>query len=220
VSVLSGILRHQVELGHLDFNPCLMVKRLPANQRDSYLSWGDFNRALEHSWWLHDVPVMLYYTSMRFNEVVNLRREMFKPERRMLVLPPEATKEGKNPNKLKLRPKRVPLRNEPFELLESLRKRERGKVVQATGRIFGYSGRFEDSEKLHHGMAIEHSTVRRCWASALRSAELSGLQIRDPRHTWKTNAQRSGMDPTVRNLLYKSISILVSMRISCRKERY
>jgi hypothetical protein len=40
VSVLSGVLRNQVELGHLDFNPCLMVKRLPANQRDSYLSRG------------------------------------------------------------------------------------------------------------------------------------------------------------------------------------
>ncbi len=32
-------LRTQVELGFLDFNACLMVKRLPANQRDSYLSW-------------------------------------------------------------------------------------------------------------------------------------------------------------------------------------
>jgi len=201
VSVLSGVLRNQVELGHLDFNPCLMVKRLPANQRDSYLSWEDFNRLLEHSWWLHDVLVMLYYTGMRFNEVVNLRWEMFKPERRMLVLPPRATKEGKNPNKLKLRPKRVPLRKEAFELLESLRRTEGGKVVQATGRIFVYSGRFKDNDKMYHGMEIEHSTVRKCWARATRLAEVPELQIRDLRHTWKTNAQRSGMDPTTRNLI-------------------
>jgi integrase len=201
VSVLSGILRSQVELGRLDFNPCLMVKRLPANQRDSYLSWEDFNRLLKQSWWLNDVLVMLYYTGMRFNEVVNLRWEMFKPERCMLVLPPEATKEGKNPNRLKLRPKRVPLRTEPFELLESLRRRDGGKVVQAVGRIFGYAGRFKDSEKIYHGMAIDHSMVRKCWARAIRLAELPGLQIRDLRHTWKTNAQRSGMDPTIRNLI-------------------
>ena len=201
VSVLSGVLRNQVELGHLDFNPCLMVKRLPANQRDSYLSWEDSNRLLEHSWWLHDVLVMLYYTGMRFNEVVNLRWEMFKPGRRMLILPAEATKEGKNPNKLKLRPKRVPLRKEAFELLESLRTRDGGKVVQAAGRIFGYAGRFKDSDKIYHGMAIDHSMVRKCWARAIRLAELPGLQMRDLRHTWKTNAQRSGMDPTIRNLI-------------------
>ena len=30
---------------------------------------------------------------------------------------------------------------------------------------------------------------------------ISGLQMRDLRHTWKTNAQRSGMDPTVRNII-------------------
>ncbi len=198
---VSGVLRYQVELGNLDFNPCLMVKRLPANQRDSYLSWEDFNRLLEHSWWMHDIVVVLYYTGMRFDEVANLRREMYKPERRMLVLPPASTKEGKNPNKLRLRPKRVPLRKEVCDLLESLRRSDGGKVVQATGRIFSYSGRFKDSGKIHHGMAIEHSTVRKCWARALRLAEIRGLQIRDLRHTWKTNAQRSGMDPTVRNLI-------------------
>ena len=32
-------------------------------------------------------------------------------------------------------------------------------------------------------------------------ADLKGLQVRDLRHTWKTNAQRSGMDPTVRDLI-------------------
>ncbi len=52
---------------------------------------------------------MMYYTGMRFSEVVNLRWEMYKPERRMLVLPPEATKEGKSANKVRLRSKRVPL---------------------------------------------------------------------------------------------------------------
>jgi integrase len=201
VSVLSGVLRNQVELGNLDFNPCLMVKRLPANQRDSYLSWEDFNRLLDHSWWLHDVLVMLYYTGMRFNEVVNLRWEMYKPDRRMLILPPSATKEGKNPNKLRLHPKRVPLRKEVIDLLESLRRKGDGKVVQAVGKIFCYTGRFKDSEKMYHGMDIEHSTARKCWARAVRLAEVPGLQMRDLRHTWKTNAQRSGMDPTVRNLI-------------------
>jgi len=50
-------------------------------------------------------------------------------------------------------------------------------------------------------MDIEHSTVRKCRARAVRLAEVPGLQMRDLRHTWKTNAQRSGMDPTIRNLI-------------------
>ncbi|MBM3300882.1 MAG: recombinase XerD, partial [Deltaproteobacteria bacterium] len=42
LSVLSGVMRLHVELEILDFNPCTMIKRLPENQRDSYLSWDDF----------------------------------------------------------------------------------------------------------------------------------------------------------------------------------
>jgi integrase len=197
VAVLSGICRVQIENERMEYNPCLMAKRLPSNQRDTYLSWEDFQKVLEHSWWLHDILVLLYYTGMRFGQAVALRWEMYKPERRMLVLPPEATKEGKNPRKLRLRPKRIPLREEAVSLLESLRRPSGAKVIQATGLIFRYTGRFKDQE----GAAITHSMVRRAWARAIRLAMLAGLQIRDLRHTWKTNAQRSGMDPTVRDLI-------------------
>jgi len=138
LSVLSGILRVQVELETIDFNPCLMVKRLPENQRDSYLSFEDFNCLLEKSWWLHGIILMLYYTGMRFNEVVSARWEMFKPERRMLILPPDLTKEGKSQKKIKLRPKRIPLRKEPLELLKALREGEGDNVIRATGPIFTY----------------------------------------------------------------------------------
>jgi integrase len=197
VAVLSGICRVQIENERMEYNPCLMAKRLPSNQRDTYLSWGDFTRVLEHSWWLHDILVLLYYTGMRFGEAVALRWEMYKPERRMLILPPEATKEGKNPKKLRLRPKRIPLRTEAVSLLESLRKPRDGNLVHATGTIFRYTGRFKDQL----GQAISHSMVRKAWGRAVRLACLSGLQMRDLRHTWKTNAQRSGMDPTVRDLI-------------------
>lgn len=201
VAVLSGILRFQVEQEAIDFNPCLLVKRLPANQRDSYLSWEDFNKLLEHSWWLHDMLVTLYYTGMRFNEVVSLRWEMYRPERRMLILPPDLTKEGKNPKKLKLRPKRIPLRQEVVEILESLRKGDGRKVVKAMGLIFTYSGRFRNHSGTYQGKPIDRSMIRKAWDRAKKSAGLNSLQVRDFRHTWKTNAQRSKMDPTVRNLI-------------------
>ncbi|MFC1833750.1 tyrosine-type recombinase/integrase [Thermodesulfobacteriota bacterium] len=201
VAVLSGILRVQVEQEVLDFNPCLLVKRLPANQRDSYLSWEDFNRLLEHYWWIHDILVTLYYTGMRFNEVVSLRWEMYKPERRMLILPPDLTKEGKNPKKLKLRPKRIPLRQEVVEILESRRKGDGRNVVKAMGLIFTYSGRFKNHCGTYQGKPVDRSMIRKAWDRAKRLAGLPSLQVRDFRHSWKTNAQRSGMDPTVRNLI-------------------
>jgi integrase len=201
VGVLSGILRVQMEKEMLDSNPCMMISRLPENQRDSYLSWEDFNRLQEHSWWIRDILVVMYYTGMRFGEVVNLRWEMYKPERRMLILPPEATKEGKSLKKARLRPKRVPLRAEVIDLLESLRKENGEKVVHAIGLIFAYSGRYQDHCGTYQGKTITRSTVRKAWDAALRKSGLKGLQIRDLRHTWKTNAQRSGMDPAVRNLI-------------------
>jgi len=201
LSVLSGVMRFQVELENLDFNPCAMIKRLPENQRDTYLSWEDFNRLLEHSWWIRDILVMMYFTGMRFGEVVALRWEMYRPERRMLVLPPEATKEGKSDKKVKLRAKRVPLRKEPFELLESLRCGDDGKVVRAMGLIFTYEGRYKKHCGTFQGKPIDRFMVRKAWDKAIEAAGLKGLQRRDLRHTWKTNAQRSGMDPAVRNLI-------------------
>jgi len=201
LSALSGILRVQVELEAIDFNPCLMVKRLPENQRDSYLSWEDFNGLLEKSWWLHDLIVMLYYTGMRFNEVISARWEMFKPERRMLILPPDLTKEGKSQKKVKLRPKRIPLRKEPFELLKTLREGEGDNVIRATGPIFTYTGRYKKHCGTQQGKPIEYGMIRKAWTLAVERSGLKGLQVKDLRHTWKTNAQRSGMDPSVRNLI-------------------
>jgi integrase len=198
LGVLSGIMSVQMELEKHDFNPCKMVNRLPENQRDTYLSWQDFNRLLDHSGWIHDILVMLYYTGMRFGEVAQLRWEMYKPERRMLVLPPQATKEGKSEKKVKLRPKRVPLRKEPFDLLESLRKDHDGKVVHAMGLIFTYGGRYKDHCGTYQGKPIDRFMVRKAWQRALEATNLQGLWRHDLRHTWVTNAENSGMSEVIR----------------------
>jgi hypothetical protein len=41
--------------------------------------------------------------------------------------------------------------------------------------------------------------LRKVWSIAIAKSGLEGLQVRDLRHTWKTNALHSEMDPTVRN---------------------
>lgn len=201
LSVLSGVMRVQVEFEALDFNPCLMLKRLPENQRDTYLSWDDFNKLVEHGWWLQDIMKIMYYTGMRFNEVVSVRWEMFKPERRLLVLPPDLTKEGKNPNSSRLRPKRVPLRKEPLEMLQLLRSPDGENLLRATGHIFTYWGRYKNHSGTYKGKPVTYNMTRKAWRLAVEKAMLQGLQMKDLRHTWKTNAQRSGMDPSVRNVI-------------------
>jgi integrase len=207
LAVLSGTFRVQVELESLDYNPCRMIKSLPEEQRDTYLSWSDFNLVLEHADWMRDLLVLLYYTGMRFGEAASLRWEMYKPDRRMLVLPPSMTKEGKNERKTRLKPKRVPLRQEVVDLLESLRTRKGDNVVQAVGPIFGYCGNFHNRADTYQGKPVDRSMVRKCWDRAVERTGLKGLQIRDLRHTWKTNAQRSGMHPAVANAIVGHSSV-------------
>ena len=106
-----------------------------------------------------------------------------------------------------MKPKRVPLRKEVVELLESLRTRQGDNVVQAIGLIFGYCGNFNNRSDTYQGKPIDRSMVRKCWARAVEHTGLKGLQIRDFRHTWKTNAQRSGMDPAVSNAIVGHSSV-------------
>ena len=200
-SVLSGIFRVQIELENIDYNPCAGIRGLPANQRDTYLSFADFNRLLEHSWWLKEILLMLYFTGMRFNELVAVRWEMYKPNRRMLVLPPQVTKEGKSERKLKLQSKRIPLRREPFELLEFMRKGSGNQLFHATGPIFIYQGRYKNHCGTYQGKPISWSMVKKAWKLAIGKADLKGLQMKDLRHSWKTNAHRSRMDATTRNCI-------------------
>jgi hypothetical protein len=93
------------------------------------------------------------------------------------------------------------------ELLESLRTRQGDNVVQAVGLIFGYCGNFHNRADTYQGKPVDRSMVRKCWARAIRLAGLKGLQIRDLRHTWKTNAQRSGMHPAVANAIVGHASV-------------
>jgi integrase len=156
---------------------------------------------------MRDLLALLYYTGMRFGEAVNLRWEMYKPDRRVLVLPPSVTKEGKNSRTARLKPKRVPLRREVVELLEALRTRRGVNVVQAVGLVFGYAGKFHNRSDTRQGKPVDRSMVRKCWDRAITRTGLDGLQIRDFRHTWKTNAQRSGMHPAVANAIVGHSSV-------------
>ena len=99
VSTLSGIFRVQVENRALDFNPCSMVSRLPETQRDEYILWDQFQQMLEVAGWLKPIITILYYTGMRPSEVFDLQWKEVDFSRRMIILPPARTKEGKKKRK-------------------------------------------------------------------------------------------------------------------------
>jgi len=79
---------------------------------------------------------------------------------------------------------------------ESLRKQGSEKVVCAIGRVFTYSGSYKKHYGTYPGKVLNSSMVKKAWKLAVDKAGLKGLQMKDLRHTWKTNAQRSKMDPT------------------------
>jgi hypothetical protein len=77
--VLSAIFRVQMEREALDLNPCMMVDRLPENQRDAYQSWEDFQRLFQHSWWIRD---------LRHTWKTNAQRSGMDPTVRDLIVGP------------------------------------------------------------------------------------------------------------------------------------
>ena len=82
-------------------------------------------------------------------------------------------------------------------MLESLRIGEDGKVVKAMGLVFGYSGKFHWGNGIFQGKRLDRHMMRKCRNKATKPAGVEGLGYRDPRHTWKTNAQRTCMDETI-----------------------
>jgi integrase len=190
VSVLSGIFRVQLEKRKLEFNPCSMVSRLPENQRDVYVTWDQFQQMLGVAGWLNPILTLLYYTGMRPSEVFELDWKEVDFARRMIVLPPKRTKEGKNLNQKILRDKRVPMRQEVYDLLWEMRHEGGDKVVRVSGPVF-----------THLGREITRGTKRKCWARIIRLTGLEGFQMRDFRRTFKTNLAWSGVDRTIRNAI-------------------
>lgn len=88
----------------------------------------------------------------------------------------------------RLRAKRVPLMIEVLEMLESIRNEDGGRIVYATGLVFGYSGHYRTRRITYSGNPISCSTVRKSWPRALSITGIDELQFKDLDHTWKTNA--------------------------------
>jgi len=178
-AALSKMFQVLMELRHVDVNPARLVKNLSekSGERQVYISHEDFQKILEFlPAWFRPIAQTAYYTGMRRGEVIGLTRKRLNLKKRMIYLGPEDVKEGQW--------KRVPIHKDLVPLLEEVMK------VQAIGT---------DNIFLHNGEPVTHrDELRWCWD---RKSAKAGLdphpRFHDLRHTWKTNARRSGMHPEI-----------------------
>ncbi|MBM4329042.1 MAG: site-specific integrase [Deltaproteobacteria bacterium] len=184
LSTLSKLFTVLIEMQALETNPVRLVKRLSAKsgERQVYLS-RDLVEKIAHACppWFRLMIWTAYFTGMRRGELLNLTRHRVNLFRRMIYLGPEATKERSW--------KRVPLHMELVPMLE-----EAMKIASLeTDHVF----LIRDSKSMRPAQ-VEAS--KNPWG---RACEKLGLEkprprFHDLRHTWKTNARRSGMDPEIR----------------------
>ena len=177
--VLSKIFRILIENELADRNPVSLTKPADerAGQRKAYLSHGDFLRivaALPD--WYRPLVQMAYYTGMRQGEIRELKRSCLFLNDRVIRLNPHDTKEQKW--------KTVPIHKDLIPVLE----RALSGPVRSLEYVF-----------LKDGNRIRRTHMRRVWETALKRVGVQDIHFHDLRHTWKTNARRSGIDEEIRS---------------------
>ncbi len=177
-SALSKMFQVLMELRLMTANPARMVKSLSEKEskRSAYVGLTDFQRIMEVlPNWFKPVAQTAYYTGMRRGEVLGLTRFNVNLHKRLITLSSTSTKERAR--------KKIPIHMDLVPILENLMK------GQGTDKLF-----------LHNEKPVAHrDEVRWCWDR--RVARLEDLTpppcFHDLRHTWKTNARRSGMHPEI-----------------------
>jgi integrase len=184
LSTLSRVFAVMVELELVETNPCRLLKRLSvkAGERQVYLSLRDVHLI---AWmcpeWYQLVVWTAYYTGLRRGEIFDLTRKQVNLKERMITLSPQDTKEAHW--------KRVPIHHElvPY-LKEALRL-----PSLTSDKVF----LVRDGQGIR---ALGKDTIANPWPRACTALEDAGLlkepfpRFHDLRHTWRTNARRSGMD--------------------------
>jgi integrase len=177
LSAIYGVLiEHQI----VDSNPCRSVKRLSEkdSERQVYISWEDIQRInSECRSWFQDILIVAYLTGMRRSEILKLQWKHINLRTRIISFHATETKESA--------PKRIPIHKDLmpiFERIGRVRSLQDDVVWKINNRPVGY-----------HSLSDP-------WKTALKRLQWPDPKPRfhDLRHTWKTNARRSGIDSEVR----------------------
>jgi integrase len=181
LSTLSRLYGVMIELQLTESNPCRLVKRLSAKsgERQGYLSRQTVEEiASKTPAWFRPLLWTAYYTGMRRGEILGLTRKQVNLSTLMVTLSPEDTKESSW--------KRIPIHRELVPILQEVLD---GPVLMS-GRLFPLR-----DEKGTRDLELE--TFKNVWPRACESLEFEQPwpRFHDLRHTWRTNARRSGMHP-------------------------
>jgi integrase len=178
-AALSKMFNVLIKLRLIEVNPARLVRNLneKSGEREVYLGHGDFCAIVAHlPQWLRPIAQTLYYTGMRRGEALGLTRDRINLNERIILLRPEDVKER--------RWKRVPIHRDLVPILENVMKIS----AMGTDRVFLIKGRPPNEDSL-----------RKPWNFAVAGVGFeSAPTVHDLRHTWKTNAMRSGVDPEIR----------------------
>jgi integrase len=184
LSTLSKIFNVLIELQLVEGNPVRLVKRLSdrAGQRQVYLGFQDVHSIKDRCpRWYQPMLLTAYYTGMKRGEILGLTRKQVSLSRRMITLSPVDTKE--------VHWKRIPIHRDLVPVLQEALK------VHCFGedRVF----------VLQNGdgvRSLELETFKNVWPRVCEAMKLKEPlpRFHDLRHTWKTNARRSGMDSEIR----------------------
>lgn len=175
ISTLSRLFSIMIELKLVSENPCRLLEQLStkANERQVYLS-SELVTAISKAMNARFEPIIwtAFYTGMRKGEILGLSRRHVSLSRRMISLGAEDTKEGQR--------KRVPIHHRLVPILEG----QLSGPIAIDGRVF----------QVPLDVGLHHAWRRTCGKVGL---EKPWPWFRDLRHTWKTNARRSGMHPEI-----------------------
>ncbi len=180
---LSKMFQVLIEMRLLEVNPCRLIKNLSqkSEERQVYLSLADVTRIADACpEWFRSIIWTSYYTGMRRGEIIGMTKRNLKLTKRMIYLRPDETKEHHW--------KRVPIHHDLVPILEASLQ-----VSTAGDGVF--------SVTVGRGVRpINLEAAKNPWRRACRILKLEEPwpRFHDLRHTWKTNARRSRMDPEIR----------------------
>ncbi len=192
MAALSKLFSIMVEHQHVEVNPVRLLKRLStkSGERQVYLSRETVQTiAGKCPAWFRPLIWTAYYTGMRRGEILGLTRKRVNLPKRMIYLGPDDTKEGHW--------KLVPIHSELVPIL--------AQVLQGPALISGKVFPLSDADGLRE-LGLE--TFKNPWERACKALQAEEQEkkvetlkwekpwprFHDLRHTWRTNARRSGVD--------------------------
>jgi integrase len=184
LSALSRVFQAMIEMQVVEVNPVRLVKRLStkSNEREVYLSRDTVQAIADRCpVWYQRIVWCAYYSGMRRGEILAITRRQVNFSKRMIYLEPENTKERRR--------KRVPIHCELVPILEDAMRTP----FLASDRVF----LVQDAKGIREPGT---DSVANPWPRACTALEKEGVlqrplpRFHDPRHTWRANARRSGMD--------------------------